>query len=152
MTSERKESDGALLDRAQTGREVGVLVALTLLQAGDADEALAILRGIELRGVAKPESREELDAVPIAAQAIRDAVGLRSVTDDQRLMCAEHPDRKANAELADTGLGMCPECYRDHRALGAPDDHKPPCLFPLPDGRRCCECDACHWRPEEDRC
>lgn len=20
---------------------------------------------------------------------------------------------------------------------------KPPCLFPLPDGRRCCECDAC---------
>jgi hypothetical protein len=20
---------------------------------------------------------------------------------------------------------------------------KPPCLYPLPDGRRCCECDSC---------
>jgi hypothetical protein len=28
---------------------------------------------------------------------------------------------------------------------------KPPCLYPLPDGRRCCECAACHPTEEEQR-
>ena len=30
----------------------------------------------------------------------------------------------------------------DGQAVGS--SIKPPCLFPLPDGRRCCECETCH--------
>jgi hypothetical protein len=40
--------------------------------------------------------------------------------------------------------------------LGEPDHEltgttKPPCLYPLPDGRRCCECASCHPTEEEQR-
>lgn len=65
------ESD---LDRAATGREVGQLVAIVLIRChGDAEEALGILASLD--GVAPPENVGELDAAPIAAQAIREARG-----------------------------------------------------------------------------
>lgn len=68
-----------MLDRAATGREIGILVALTLMEAGgETEEALAILNS--LRGVAQPQEHGELDAVPIAEQAIREASALRTGT------------------------------------------------------------------------
>lgn len=66
---------GRLLDRAAVGREIGTLVALVLIRcAGDGEAALAMLADFE--GIAPPESEEELDAVPVAQQAIRDALGM----------------------------------------------------------------------------
>lgn len=68
--------DPAILDRAAAAREVAVLTALVLFRvAGDpvaADEMLA-----SFEGIAPPESDDELDAVTIARQAIRDAVVMR---------------------------------------------------------------------------
>lgn len=64
-----------LLDRATAGREIGKLVALVLIRcSGDADAALSMLD--EFKDLAPPEAPDELDAVPIAAQAIREAVGM----------------------------------------------------------------------------
>ena len=61
------------MDRAATGREIGTLVAMLLIRThGDPTNALAILDDLE--GLAAPQEDGELDAVPIAAQAIRDAV------------------------------------------------------------------------------
>lgn len=69
------ETTDAMLDRAATAREIGTLVALALMKAdGDPAEALIVLD--DIAGVAPPEEDGELDAVPIAAQAIREACGL----------------------------------------------------------------------------
>jgi hypothetical protein len=66
-----------ILDSARAAKEVSMLVALTLIQTqGDADAALALLK--EIAHVAPPRSVEELDAVAIGAQAIREALVLRS--------------------------------------------------------------------------
>lgn len=63
------------LDRAATGREIGTLVASVLIRThGDADAALALLD--DFKTIAPPQEDGELDAVPIAAQAIREALGL----------------------------------------------------------------------------
>lgn len=69
------ESIQARLDRAATGREIASLVALALIrERGDADAALVLLES--MKGQAEPQSESELDAVPIAQQAIREVVGL----------------------------------------------------------------------------
>lgn len=63
-----------LLDRAAAAREVGILIACALIRThGDADAALSMLSDFD--GLVLP-GEGELDCVPIAAQAIRDAVGL----------------------------------------------------------------------------
>lgn len=68
------ETTDATMDRAATGREIGTLVALMLIRTGgDPGDALAMLK--EFEGIAPPEEPGELDAVPIAAQAIREACG-----------------------------------------------------------------------------
>jgi hypothetical protein len=74
--SDTGEGASALLDRARTGKEIGTLVAVVLLATGgDPDAALTMLDSF--RDLAPPESLEELDAVPLAEQAIREAVVLR---------------------------------------------------------------------------
>jgi len=66
----------ALLDRAATAREVGILIALVLMRChGDPELAIPMLATFE--GIAPPQEEGELDAVPIAAQAIREACGLQ---------------------------------------------------------------------------
>lgn len=73
-TSTESRVDESDLDRAATGREIGRLVAMVLIRChGNAEEALEMLASFE--GVAPPEGPGELDAVTIAAQAIREARG-----------------------------------------------------------------------------
>lgn len=64
--------DLALLDAASVGREIGKLVAIVLIsRAGDATAALELLTAFQ--GIAPPQAPDELDAIPIAQQAIREA-------------------------------------------------------------------------------
>lgn len=68
------EGIDVLLDRAAAAREVASLVAMVLIRVqGSAEEGLAMLA--EFDGLAPPEG-DELDAVTIAEQAIRDALAL----------------------------------------------------------------------------
>lgn len=65
------------LDRAATGREIGTLVALKLLAAGaDGLAALELLDDIEGFGIV-PETDHEIDAVPLAREAIKAAMRMR---------------------------------------------------------------------------
>lgn len=74
MHDEKLSSQEELLDRAAAAREVAMLVALVLIRvSGDPDAALAMLADFD--GLAPPEG-DELDAVTIAAQAVRDALGM----------------------------------------------------------------------------
>lgn len=66
-----------LLDRAATGREIGTAVALVLMKVdGDPDAALALIADLQVGSGVVPGSDEELDALTIAAQAIREACGM----------------------------------------------------------------------------
>lgn len=58
-------------------------------------------------------------------------------------------DRPLDQVVAGIDAG-CPVCLRfvEEGLEAMAESSKPPCLFPLPDGRRCCECDACHWTDE----
>lgn len=74
------ETSSAILDRARTGKEVALVAALLLMQAaGDPKNALTLAG--ELEDVAIPETVDELDAVAIAAQAIREAWAMRGGPD-----------------------------------------------------------------------
>jgi hypothetical protein len=64
-----------LLDRATAAKEIGILVALTLIRVdGDPQRALELLA--EFADVAPPEG-DELDAVAIATRSIQEALLLR---------------------------------------------------------------------------
>lgn len=68
------------LDRAATGREVATLTALVLIQtSGDPGDALTLLDYLATLPSSRPQEAGELDAVSISAQAIREAMGMRSV-------------------------------------------------------------------------
>lgn len=72
-------SSSELLDRARVGREVAMLAALCLIQTkGDPDAALELLDFFSTLPEADPDVLGELDVRSLAAQAIRDAVGLRA--------------------------------------------------------------------------
>lgn len=74
MTDAPLTTPGELLDRGAAAREVAMLVALVLIRVhGDPDDALAMLADFD--GIAPVES-DQLDAVTIAAQAVRDALGM----------------------------------------------------------------------------
>jgi hypothetical protein len=65
-----------LLDRATAAKEVAILTALVLMRVeGDAEAALTMLD--EFRGIAEPETVDELDAVAIATQAVIEARAMR---------------------------------------------------------------------------
>lgn len=70
------EEPAATLDRAKTAKEVATLCALVLLRAeGDGYRALELCD--EIDGMAPSGSLEELDAVPLVRQAIREAMEMR---------------------------------------------------------------------------
>lgn len=70
------QSTSYLLDSARAAKEVGTAVALALIATyGNPEDAIEILAEMSER--VPPESREELDAAGIGAQAIRDAVTVR---------------------------------------------------------------------------
>jgi hypothetical protein len=78
VSSQSGPQSASDLDRAATAREVSILTALVLMKAnGDPDVALLALAEIAEWPSSKPVDAGELDAVSIAAQAIREAVGLR---------------------------------------------------------------------------
>lgn len=77
MTQPDTSYNVADMDRATTGREVGQLVALVLMRVvGDPEAALEMLALFETWEDLKPQEAGELDAIPIAAQAIREARAL----------------------------------------------------------------------------
>lgn len=70
------EATQELLDRAATGREIGTAVALVLMRVeGDPEAALALIADLQV-GTGIVAANEELDALTIAAQAIREACGM----------------------------------------------------------------------------
>jgi hypothetical protein len=70
------ETAEAIIDRAQTAREIGMLVALMLLESkGDGQAALELCADIS--HIAPPEEDGELNAPVLAAEAINAAMTLR---------------------------------------------------------------------------
>lgn len=70
------DSAEIILDRAQAAKEVSIMTALVLIQTGgDPHAAIELLD--QLSDIAPPETLQELDVIPIAQQAIREAVVYR---------------------------------------------------------------------------
>lgn len=70
-------TDANLLDAAAAGREVGTMTALVMMRCdGDPDAALDLVAELRRLPVAEPQG-DELDALTITGQAIRDAIAMR---------------------------------------------------------------------------